>query len=208
MKTSKIEDIAVEISGLEHRLLARINGRLSGNLQFFDKEPKGNKQKNKDELEIKEEMIESLIHRVVIGVLRQMEDAVIAVLEKSYRSEKKIAADVTKQMIDKFVNNISHEASVGHILKVVCDFFQVSIDEMHSRSRIQNVALARQTSMYFVKKYTELTLEKVGRLCGNRNHATVKYACEEIEKLKTEDKTFRDRIAAIDKILQKTLNKL
>ncbi len=194
-----------EILGFEQRLLSRFKWGLSADLQAPDKETRMkiiNKKLYNNGIEsIPEEVIEYLAYRIVTNV-REIEGAIISILAQSSLNKKKITVDLAKQMIDKFVRNTAHEISIDYIQKVVCDYFKVPVSDMFSVSRKRNIVQVRQTSMYFAKKYTDLSLAQVGAQCGNKDHATVLHACRTIENLKETDRHFKDQLEDIDKILK------
>ena len=194
-----------EILGFEQRLLSRFRWGLSADLQSPDKETRMKIIKSKLYSNgisvIPDEVVEYLAYRIVSNI-REIEGAIISLLAQSSLNKKKITVELAMQMIDKFVKNTSHEISVDYIQKVVCDYFKVSISNMFSASRKRDIVQARQVTMYFVKKYTELSLAQVGVHCGNKDHATVLHACRTVENLKTSDKKYRDQLEDIDKILR------
>jgi chromosomal replication initiator protein len=194
-----------EILGFEQRLLSRFRWGLAADLQSPDKETRMKIIKNKlysnGIAGIPEEVLEYLAYRIVSNV-REIEGAIISLLAQSSLNKQTITIDLAKQMIDKFVKNTSHEVSIDYIQKVVCDYFKVPVTDMFSTSRKRNVVQVRQTSMYFVKKFTDLSLAQVGFHCGDKDHATVLHACRTVENLKVTDKNFKDHLENIDKILR------
>jgi chromosomal replication initiator protein len=194
-----------EITGIEQRLLSRFKWGLSADLQSPDKDTRmkiiKNKLYNNGISVIPDEVIEYLAYRIVTNV-REIEGAIISILAQSSLNKKKITVDLAKQMIDKFVSSTVHEISVDYIQKVVCDYFKIPVNDMFSQSRKRNIVQARQTSMYFVKKHTDLSLAQVGVHCGNKDHATVLHACRTIENMKTTDKAFKEQLEDIDKVLR------
>ena len=50
-------------------------------------------------------------------------------------TKKSITLDLAKQMIDKFVKNTAREVSIEYIQKVVCDYFDLPIELMKSKTR-------------------------------------------------------------------------
>ena len=134
--------------------------------------------------------------------IREIEGAIISILAQSSLNKKNITVELAKQMIDKFVRNTSHEISIDFIQKVVCDYFKIPVDAIFSASRKRNIVQVRQTSMYFAKKYTELSLAQIGAQCGNKDHATVLHACRTIENLRATDTHFKEQLDDIDKILK------
>ena len=194
-----------EITGFEQRLLSRFKWGLPADLQVPDKDTRikiiKKKLYNNGIESIPEEVIEYLAYRIVTNV-REIEGAIISILAQSSLNKKKITIELARQMIDKFVQNTVHEISIDYIQKVVCDFFKVPVGEIFSSSRKRDTVLVRQVSMYFSKKHTDLSLAQIGASCGNKDHATVLYACRAVEDLIATDKHFKNKISEIDKILR------
>ena len=65
-------------------------------------------------------------------------------------------------MIDKFVKNTAREVSIDYIQKVVCDYFDLPIELLKSKTRKREIVQARQISMYFAKKMTKSSLANIG----------------------------------------------
>ena len=194
-----------EILGFEQRLLSRFKWGLAADLQAPDKETRikiiKSKLYNNGINFITDEVIEYLAYRIITNI-REIEGAIISILAQSSLNKKNITVELAKQMIDKFVRNTSHEISVDFIQKVVCDYFKTPVNDIFSASRKRNIVQVRQTSMYFTKKYTELSLAQIGAQCGNKDHATVLHACRTVENLKATDLHFKGQLEELDKILK------
>jgi chromosomal replication initiator protein len=183
-----------EILGFEQRLLSRFKWGLSTDLQSPDKETRmkiiKNKLYNNGISVIPNDVIEYLAYRIVTNV-REIEGAIISILAQSSLNKRTITFELAKQMIDKFVRNTVHEISIDYIQKVVCDHFKVPVIDIFSQSRKRDIVQARQISMFFIKKHTDLSLAQIGTSCGNKDHATVLHACRTIENMKATDKAFK-----------------
>jgi len=70
--------------------------------------------------------------------------------------------------------------------------------------RFQDQVKARQYFMYFVRKYTKLSLRETGLLI-NKNHATVIWALECVKKFQDIEPEYADITANIDKRLKRLL---
>ncbi len=197
----------IEITGFEKRLLSRFKWGLSTDLQIPDKDTRmkiiRSKIYNNGIKDIDEEVIEYLAYRIVTNV-REIEGAIISILAQSSLNKKQITVDLAKQMIDKFVQNTAHEISVDYIQKVVCDYYNIPINLLFSSSRKRDIVHVRHSSMYFSKKYTDLSLAQIGAKCGKKDHATVLHACRSIENLIATNKKIKEDLHNIDKILKKS----
>ncbi len=73
------------------------------------------------------------------------------------------------------------------MVKSMCEKLGVSYDAVCGTGRSRGLVLARQMMMAVLKGATGMSLTEIGRVCGDRNHATVLYAIAQIEKQKKTD---------------------
>jgi len=73
------------------------------------------------------------------------------------------------------------------IVKSMCERLGVSYDAVCGTGRARALVLARQIMMVVLKNATGLSLAEIGQYVGGRDHATVMYGIERIEKLKLSD---------------------
>ncbi|MBI1315289.1 chromosomal replication initiator protein DnaA [bacterium] len=196
----------VDLQGMEQRLLSRFKWGLSADLQFPDLETRIaiiHKKLYNDGVEMPEEVIEYLAYSINSHV-RDIEGALISLLAQSSLNKKKITVDLARQMINKFVKNTTREISIDYIQKVVCDYFDMPVELLKSKTRKREIVQARQLTMYFAKQLTKSSLASIGAQCGNKDHATVLHACRTVSNLAETDKRFRVYVEDLRKKL--TLN--
>ena len=73
------------------------------------------------------------------------------------------------------------------IVKSMCEKLGVSYDAVCGTGRARALVLARQMMMVVLKNATGLSLAEIGQYVGGRDHATVMYGIDRIEKLKLND---------------------
>lgn len=73
------------------------------------------------------------------------------------------------------------------MVKTMCEKMAISFDEICGNSRTRRIVRARQIMMAALKASTNLSLSEIGNVCGGRDHATVVYALNQIEKQKMSD---------------------
>ena len=193
----------VELQGMEQRLLSRFKWGLSADLQIADLETRIailQKKMYADGIELPKEVVEYLAYSISSNI-RELEGALISLIAQSSLNKKSITLDLAKQMIDKFVKNTAREVSIEYIQKVVCDYFDLPIELMKSKTRKREVVQARQIAMYFSKKMTKSSLANIGMHCGGKDHATVLHACRTVNNLAETDKNFRAYLVDLDKKL-------
>ncbi|MBT3621440.1 MAG: chromosomal replication initiator protein DnaA [Flavobacteriales bacterium] len=193
----------VDIVGMEQRLLSRFKWGLSADLQSPDLETRLailKKKIKKDGIDIPYEVVEYIAYSITTNV-RELEGALISLLAQSSLNRKEITIDLAKNMLDKFVKNTVHEVSIDYIQKVVCDYFDIPIETMKSKTRKREIVQCRQLAMYFSKQMTKNSLAMIGKHCGNKDHATVLHACKTVNNLADTDKRFKGYISDIEKKL-------
>ncbi len=191
----------VEMEGMNARLLSRFKWGLSADLQVPALETRIaiiEKKLYKDGVEMPKEVIEYLAYSIITNV-REMEGALISILAQSSLNKKAITLELAKKMIDKFVKNTSREISIDYIQKVVCDYFGLPLEAIHSKTRKREIVQARQLAMFFSKKMTKASLATIGQHCGKKDHATVLHACRTVNNLIDTDKQFRNYVEELDK---------
>ena len=193
----------VDIVGMEQRLLSRFKWGLSADLQSPDLETRLailKKKIKKDGIDIPYEVVEYIAYSITTNV-RELEGALISLLAQSSLNRKEITIDLAKNMLDKFVKNTVREVSIDYIQKVVCDYFDIPIEIMKSKTRKREIVQCRQLAMYFSKQMTKNSLAMIGKHCGNKDHATVLHACKTVNNLADTDKRFKGYISDIEKKL-------
>ena len=193
----------IELQGMEQRLLSRFKWGLSADIQVPSLETRMailDKKMYADGIELPREVMEYLAYSIYTNI-RELEGALISLIAQSSLNRKAITLDLAKQMIDKFVKNTAREVSIDYIQKVVCDYFDLPIELLKSKTRKREIVQARQIAMYFAKKMTKSSLANIGLHCGGKDHATVLHACRTVNNLSETDKHFRRYLDDLDKKL-------
>ena len=186
---------------MEQRLLSRFKWGLSADLQVPGLETRIailEKKMYTDGVELPKDVLEYLAYSITTNV-RELEGAYISLLAQSSMNKKAITLELAKQMIDKFVKNTAREVSIDYIQKVVCDYFDLQIELLKSKTRKREVVQARQIAMYFAKSMTKSSLATIGMHCGGKDHATVLHACRTVGNLMETDKRFKTYITELEK---------
>ena len=193
----------VEMQGMEQRLLSRFKWGLSADLNVPDLETRIailEKKMYASGIELPKEVVEYLAYSINTNI-REIEGAMNTLLMQSSLNKKSISLELAKQMVDKFVKNTAREVSIEYIQKIVCDYFDLPIEMLKSKTRKREVVQARQISMYFSKKMTKSSLANIGAHCGGKDHATVLHACRTVVNLSETDKQFRHYLEELEKKL-------
>jgi chromosomal replication initiator protein len=191
----------VDLQNMEQRLLSRFKWGLSADLQVPDLETRIailRKKMYVDGIELSNEITEYIALSITNNI-RELEGALVSIIAQSSLNKKPITLELAKQMIDKFVKNTVHEISIDYIQKIVCDYFELPLEVLKSKTRKREVVQARQLAMYFSKQLTKSSLSNIGMHCGGKDHATVLHACRTVNNLIDTDKKFKAQVVDLQK---------
>ena len=192
------------MQGIEQRLLSRFKWGLSADLQSPDFDTRIKILKHQifnGGININGEGIEHTASTITVNT-RELEGALISLLAQSTLNKKDINIDLARKVIDKLVKHSKKDISVDYIQKIVCDYFDISPDQLHSKTRKREIVQARQIAMYFSKSLTKSSLASIGSQIGGKDHATVLHACKTVNNLIDTDKQFRQTVNNIEKKLR------
>ncbi len=85
-------------------------------------------------IELPKDVTEYLAYSITTNI-RELEGALISLIAQASLNKKAVTLDLAKQMIDKFVKNTAREVSIDYIQKVVCDYFDLPIELLKSKTR-------------------------------------------------------------------------
>lgn len=194
----------VDLIGLEQRLLSRFKWGLSADLQTPDFETRVailNKKIYNDGIQISNEVVDYIASNITNNI-RELEGALISLLAQSTLNRKQITIELASEVIEKLVKNTKREVSIDYIQKVVCEYFGLPGDVLHTKTRKREIVQARQIAMFFSKSMTKSSLSTIGSLIGGKDHATVLHACKTVNNLMDTDKRFKSQMDDIERKLK------
>ncbi len=192
-----------DMKGVEERLLTRFKWGLTTQLERPDKELRKNILRHKiisDGLSIPGEVVDFLAENITDNV-RDLEGIIASLMVHSVINNREVDMTLARRVLEQSIRFEKKRITAKKIQETVSKFFNINQELIQSASRKREIVQARQVTMYFIKKHTELSLSKIGVLIGNRNHATVLHACNTVRDLTEVDKHFRAEIEEIERML-------
>jgi len=186
--------------GLQKRLTSRFLAGLMVDIHSPDYETRIAILRQKSEesgIEIPYDVVEYLASNIESNI-RELQGALIRLL--AYSSLAK--SDINLQLVHKVLLDLTGKMAkpiVGmeDIINQVSESFGIKKDDIYGKGRKQEVALARQSSMYLSKELTHNSLKSIGLFFGGRDHSTVIHACKTIKVKMEEDDIFNAEIRAL-----------
>jgi chromosomal replication initiator protein len=114
--------------------------------------------------------------------VRELEGALLKLIAYSSLQNQKVSIHVAKQILAEHIERCDPIVHISDIESAVATFFGITPADIHSSKKDRTISLARHFSMYLVRTHTKMSSSEIGRLLGNKNHATVLLACKKIEE--------------------------
>ncbi|MFA5292884.1 MAG: chromosomal replication initiator protein DnaA [Phycisphaerae bacterium] len=115
--------------------------------------------------------------------IRELEGAILKLIAYSSLCNEKISPEMARQVLAEHISRTDPIVHISDIEAAVTTFFGITPADVHSSKKDRTVSLARSFSMYLARKYTDMSFPEIGRLMGNKNHATVILACRKVEEI-------------------------
>jgi chromosomal replication initiator protein len=107
--------------------------------------------------------------------------------------QRPIDLRLAKESLADLVDDQAEAPTAEAIRDLVCRQYQVSEEDLKSKSRRKNVVLPRNLGMYLCRKMTDMSLEDIGRVFS-RNHSTVLYSINATEHRSRKDPKLKGQI--------------
>ena len=184
----------VDLQNFEERLLSRFKWGLSVPLSHPDYKTRLQMLRARAEregVEIPEEVLDVLATRIKTN-FRELEGALISLIAHASvergRPMMELAASITETLVGEERTDID----MAKVQRSVCDYFNISREELVSKSRKRQIVQARQIAMYLSRNLiSNCSLATIGQEIGGKDHATVLHACTTVSDLMATDKVFR-----------------
>ena len=137
--------------------------------------------------------------------IRELEGALTKVTAFAALAQQPITLDLAhEQLADLIPTPSGRPPTATEIIAVVAASYGVSLTDMEGPSRREPLVTARQIAMYLIRTLTELSLPKIGKQLGGRDHSTVLHGVNKIIKLIKADPQFAHRINDLSRKLGST----
>ena len=193
----------VDLQNFEIRLLSRLKWGLSVELNKPDFQTRLSMLKARafrEGVELKEDVLDFLASRIKSN-FRELEGALISLIANATLAQREITVSLAEKITEKIVGEQKNEITIDKVQKVVCDYFNITREDLLSKTRKRQIVQARQIAMFMSRSLINCSLSTIGAETGGKDHATVLHACTTVNDLMSTDKTFRQYVNDIEKIL-------
>ncbi len=134
--------------------------------------------------------------------IRQIESALRCFKANAELLKVKIDINLAKEVLKYHITE-KNAISLDTIKNLICKYYKIENSVLPSKSRKKTHSFPRNMYVYLSRNYSDATLEEIGKSI-NRNHSTVIYSSEVIEKKIKMDKKVKNQVDFLSQKIKDT----
>lgn len=151
-------------------------------------------------LKLSEDIIEFVAENIKSNV-RELESALNHIEAFSNLTKHEIDIHLVKESLKEFFRVEKNRLTPDLIIETVAKFYNLDKDTLLSNRKSKNIALARQISIYLIRKYLNLSMSEICSIFGKSNHSVVVFSINKIESTLKKDEDLREKVNTIEQYL-------
>jgi len=189
-----------EMTQLEDRLRTRFEWGLLVDVAPPDFETRLAIVKNKAALlgmELPDKIAAYVAENVTANV-RQLEGTINKILAyKDLLGNDADESTVTRAMQDILKRSSEYIPTPEAILEYIGKYYGLEESLIRGQQRVREAVAARQIAMYLIRSMTNLSVVDIGKIFDNRDHSTVLYSIQQVEKKMKQDPSYAEVVKEI-----------
>ncbi len=171
-----------ELNGIDNQLVSRFCSGFLANIERPDLQTRRlivQEKARKLQVNVPVEVSDLLAERITTDI-RQLESCLNNLVLKARLLNRAVTMDLAWDVLENYTA-ANAAPDLGHIIEFVCKSYDLSEQQLISKSRKRQVVLARNTAFYLARKHTDLSLKAIGDKLGRR-HSTVLKGITNLER--------------------------
>jgi chromosomal replication initiator protein len=173
-----------DIPAMEERLVSRFKWGLVTEIEPPGFETRLHIVRMKSEqrgIRFPDEICEFLANQITSNI-REIEGAIHKVASLSELMHRPIDLALAKEALRDSLAGARRQITIESIARVVTAHFGVKAVDLQSKKRTRSIAHPRQVCMWLARRLTDHSLVEIGGYFGGRDHTTVLYALEKVDR--------------------------
>ena len=192
-----------ELTNIERRLITRFGQGLTVDVTLPDYETRvAIMEKKLQEERIKiPDSVKELIIKNIVSNIRDLEGAINKVTAYARLTSAAITLELAEIALrDQLEQNNRSETTVEFIQEAVAERFGISVEDINGRKRSKKIIYPRQIAMYLSRKLLkDKSLPELGVAFGGRDHTTIMFGCNKIQKEAEANKNLSELLIELEK---------
>ena len=194
-----------EIAKLEERLRSRFEWGLITDIQRPDLETRTAILRRKAEEEniyVGDDVLQLVAERFDSNI-RELEGNLTRIVAYATLAGKPVTVALAEEALREMLAvKDAKRITCRLIMQTVCEYCNVTMQDLTSSRRSRQVTLPRQIAMYLTREFTPDSLPAIGMEFGGRDHSTVVHSCDKIAIDIDNNPSVRTMIEDLRKILK------
>lgn len=132
---------------------------------------------------------------------RELEGVLNRLMVQASMNRQILTPENCMRILSDILKPDNKRITLDEILQLVARYHDISLVELNSKSRAQDVARPRQMAMYLCKKLTTRSLPAIGKKFG-RDHTTVLHAIKMMEQRMSENPKLAEELQHLEQSLK------
>ena len=190
-----------DMETLEERIRSRFECGLTADIGQPDYETRMailRKKQEKDGINLNDEVLDYIAKNIKSNV-RELEGALNKLLAfKKLTNTDDITIEIAQSELANVINpNVPKEITLQLIVEIVSEHFNITLEQMLSKARTNEIVKPRMIAMYLAKNLTNSSLEAIGAFLGGRDHSTIIHGINKIGSQIDNDPELKSQIEII-----------
>ena len=144
------------------------------------------------------------IANLINSNIRELEGALIRVIAYSSLTKREITIELAEEVLRDIISTQqATRITIPLIQQAVAEYYDLTVEDLKSKRRTQNITLPRQIAMYLSRELTDSSLPKIGEEFGGRDHTTVMHGCDRVKEFMGVDPSVNQAIKDLTQELKK-----
>ena len=147
------------------------------------------KKAQSESLNVPDDVMEYIASHITANI-RELEGALIRVTAFASLNKQPVDVALAEVVLKDLITDAGDaEITSGQVLATTASYFDVTLEDLRSKSRTRTLTNARQIAMYLLRELTDMSLPRIGQELGGRDHTTVMHAVRKVGAQMAERRT-------------------